>query len=127
MGMRHGTCLANVPPLSRVAVLRKEAGQLENIVLNGHASGVHVKNGPVLAGHAAPAVRKAIATKMATLPQLLVKSLTWDQGAEMAQHAQLRLETGLGFTFAIREAHGSAGPIKTRTACCANTPPKARI
>ena len=36
---------------------------------------------------------------MATLPQLLGKSLTWDQGAEMAQHAQLRLETGLEIYF----------------------------
>ena len=36
---------------------------------------------------------------MATLPHLLGKSLTWDQGAEMAQHAQLRLETGLEIYF----------------------------
>ena len=65
----------------------------------GHAPGARVKNGPALAGHGAEAVRKAIATKMATLPQLLGKSLTWDQGAEMAQHAQLRLETGLEIYF----------------------------
>ena len=61
----------------------------------GHAPGARVKNGPALAGHGAQAVRDAIAAKIATLPEELAKSLTWDQGAEMAQHAQLRIETGL--------------------------------
>ena len=65
----------------------------------GHAAGARVKNGPALAGHGAEAVRDAIAAKIATLSQLLGKSLTWDQGAEMAQHAQLRLETGLEIYF----------------------------
>ena len=64
-----------------------------------HAPGARVKNGPALAGHGAEAVRDAIATKIATLPEQLSKSLTWDQGAEMAQHAQLRIETGLAIYF----------------------------
>ena len=33
--------------------------------------------------------------RSATLPEQLRRSLTWDQGAEMAQHAQLRIDTGL--------------------------------
>ena len=65
----------------------------------GHGSGAHIKNGPALAGHGAQAVRDAIAAKIATLPEQLGKSLTWDQGAEMAQHAQLRVETGLAIYF----------------------------
>jgi IS30 family transposase len=65
----------------------------------GHAAGARVKNGPTLAGHGAQAVRDAIAAKIETLPEKLRKSLTWDQGAEMAQHAQLRLETGLTIYF----------------------------
>ena len=65
----------------------------------GHGSGVRAKNGPALAGHGAEAVRDAIATKIATLPEQLGKSLTWDQGAEMAQHAQLRIDTGLDIYF----------------------------
>ena len=65
----------------------------------GHAAGARVKNGPALAGHGAEAVREAIAEKIATLPDHLRKSLTWDQGAEMAQHAQLRIETGLAIYF----------------------------
>lgn len=65
----------------------------------GHGSGVRAKNGPALAGHGAEAVRDAIATKIATLPEQMGKSLTWDQGAEMAQHAQLRIDTGLDIYF----------------------------
>ena len=34
-----------------------------------------------------------------TLPEQLRRSLTWDQGAEMAQHAQLRIDTGLPVYF----------------------------
>jgi IS30 family transposase len=59
-----------------------------------------IKNGPALAGHGAQAVRDAIAATITTLPQALRRSLTWDQGAEMAQHAQLRIETGLPVYFA---------------------------
>jgi IS30 family transposase len=44
------------------------------------------KNGPALAGHGAEAVRDAIAASITTLPEQLRRSLTWDQGAEMAQH-----------------------------------------
>ena len=51
--------------------------------------GPRVHNGPALAGHGAGAVRDAIATAIVTLPEQLRRSLTWDQGAEMAQHAQL--------------------------------------
>jgi IS30 family transposase len=58
-----------------------------------------VDNGPALAGHGAQAVRDAIAAKVTTLPEQLRRSLTWDQGAEMAQHAQLRIDTGLAVYF----------------------------
>jgi len=58
-----------------------------------------VKNGPPLAGHGAEAVRDAIATTISTLPDELRRSLTWDQGAEMAQHARLRVDTGLAVYF----------------------------
>ena len=54
---------------------------------------------PALAGHGAQAVRDAIAATIGTLPEQLRRSLTWDQGSEMAQHAQLRVDTGLAIYF----------------------------
>jgi len=58
-----------------------------------------VNNGPALAGHGAEAVRDAIASAITTLPEQLCRSLTWDQGAEMSQHAQLCIDTGLQVFF----------------------------
>jgi hypothetical protein len=67
--------------------------------MEGHR-GPKVKNGPPLAGHGAEAVRDAIAAKILTLPEHLRRSLTWDQGTEMASHAKLRVDTGLAVYFA---------------------------
>jgi IS30 family transposase len=67
--------------------------------MDGHGDQARVHNGPALAGHGAQAVRDAIATSILTLPAQLRRSLTWDQGAEMAQHAQLRIDTGLQVFF----------------------------
>jgi IS30 family transposase len=64
-----------------------------------HGSGARVKNGPALAGHGAEAVRDAITRTIATLPEGLRRSLTWDQGAELAQHARLRIDTGVEVYF----------------------------
>ncbi len=61
--------------------------------------GPRVKDGPALTGHGAEAVRDAIIAAMTTLPGELRRSLTWDQGAEMAHHAQLRIATGLEVYF----------------------------
>lgn len=63
--------------------------------MEGHGKEATVKNGPALAGHGAEAVRDAIAETIMELPAHLRRSLTWDQGAEMAQHTQLRADTGL--------------------------------
>jgi IS30 family transposase len=61
--------------------------------------GPRIKNGPALTGHGAEAVRDAIGAAITTLPEQLRRSLTWDQGAEMAQHAQLRIDVGLQVYF----------------------------
>jgi IS30 family transposase len=66
--------------------------------MHGHGQ-PRTHNGPALAGHGAEAVRDAIAASITTLPEQLRRSLTWDQGAEMAQHAQLRVDTGLAIYF----------------------------
>jgi IS30 family transposase len=67
--------------------------------MDGHGEQPRIKNGPALAGHGAEAVRDAIAATIGSLPDQLRRSLTWDQGAEMAQHAQLRIDTGLAIYF----------------------------
>ena len=67
--------------------------------MDGHSPGARLKNGPALAGHGAGAVRDAITRTITTLPEQLRRSLTWDQGAELSQHAQLRIETGVQIYF----------------------------
>jgi IS30 family transposase len=67
--------------------------------MEGHGVQPRVKNGPPLAGHGAEAVRDAIVAAITQLPEELRRSLTWDQGAEMAQHAQLRIDADLQVFF----------------------------
>src|SRR6266550_131433 len=67
--------------------------------MEGHGLQPRVKNGPPLAGHGAEAVRDPIAATLTTLPEQLRRSLTWDQGAEMAQHVQLRIDSGIAVYF----------------------------
>lgn len=67
--------------------------------MDGHGEGRPPKDGPPLAGHGAEAVRDAIAASITTLPEQLRRSLTWDQGAELAQHARLRIDTGVDIYF----------------------------
>jgi IS30 family transposase len=59
-----------------------------------------VKNGPALAGRGAEAVREAVAASMTALPGQLRHTLTWDRGKELAQHAQLTIDTDIQVFFA---------------------------
>lgn len=67
--------------------------------MEGFESGAREKNGPALAGHGAEAVRDAITRSIGKLPERLRRSLTWDQGVEMAQHARLKLDTNIAVYF----------------------------
>jgi IS30 family transposase len=67
--------------------------------MSGHGQQKREKNGPALAGHGAEAVRDAIQRAIIDLPEQLRRSLTWDQGGEMAEHAQLRIDSGLSIYF----------------------------
>ena len=68
--------------------------------MDGYGLEPRVKNGPALAGRGAEAVKDAIADTITALPEHLRRSLTWDRGTELAQHAQLRIDTGLKVYFA---------------------------
>jgi IS30 family transposase len=50
-------------------------------------------------GHKADLVAEALAAKITTLPVALTRTLTWDQGHEMAQHARFTEETGIEVYF----------------------------
>jgi IS30 family transposase len=67
--------------------------------MTDHGHQARVKNGPALAGHGAEAVCDAITRTIITLPEQLRRSLTWDQGAEMAQHARLKIDAGIQVYF----------------------------
>lgn len=67
--------------------------------MEAHGSELRVKNGPALAGHGAEAARDAITRSIIGLPEHLRRSLTWDQGTEMAQHRQLRIDSGIQVYF----------------------------
>ena len=49
--------------------------------------------------HKADAVADALAAAVAHLPEHLAKSLTWDQGHEMAEHRRLPDQTGIQVYF----------------------------
>ena len=50
-------------------------------------------------GHGAEAVRQAMTTRILTLPAQLRRSITWDQGKEMAEHVRFTVETGVQIYF----------------------------
>ena len=58
------------------------------------------KNGPALAGSGAVTMKNALAATMTTLPAQLRRSLTWDRGKELSQHAAFKVETGIPVYFA---------------------------
>ena len=49
--------------------------------------------------HGALAVEAAMRDAIATLPAELVRSITWDQGCEMARHAEFTVATGVPVYF----------------------------
>ena len=66
----------------------------------GYGTEPRVKNGPALAGYGAEAMRDVLASRFVSMPEQLRRSLTWDRGKELAQHAQLTTATGLAIYFA---------------------------
>ncbi len=50
-------------------------------------------------GHGAVAVRDGLLATIRTLPTRLAKTLTWDQGSELAQHRQITMATNMAIYF----------------------------
>ena len=50
-------------------------------------------------GHGAEAVRDALIRSIGSLPEQLRRSLTWDQGKEMREHAQFTIDSGIQIYF----------------------------
>jgi IS30 family transposase len=50
-------------------------------------------------GHRAELVADALTAAITTLPRQLTRSLTWDQGHEMAEHARFTVDTGVAVYF----------------------------
>src|SRR5436190_8273005 len=66
----------------------------------GYGTIARTKNGPALAGYGAVTMKNALASRMTTLPGQLRRSLTWDRGKELSQHAAFKVETGIPVYFA---------------------------
>jgi IS30 family transposase len=66
----------------------------------GYGALPRTKNGPALAGYGAVTMKHALAAAVSTLPEQLRRSLTWDRGKELSQHAAFKVETGVPVYFA---------------------------
>ena len=92
----------NVPPKSktvRCLVIGKATfsmGRRQTAIgtlVEGHTR--YVMLFPLPDGNTAESVRTQLAATVQRLPEHLWKSLIWDQGEEMAQHAQFSIDTGI--------------------------------
>lgn len=92
-----------------------------------HGIDKSAKNGPALAGHGAEAVRDAIAESTMELLAHLRRSLTCDQGTEMSQHVQLRIDTGLDIYFCDPQSPWQRGSNENTNGLLRQYFPKAQI
>jgi transposase, IS30 family len=64
---------------------------------------------PLHGGHDAASVADAIIEHLSELPAWFAKTLTWDRGGELAQHARITAATGIGVYFADPHAPWQRG------------------
>jgi IS30 family transposase len=66
----------------------------------GYAFKESTKRAPALSGYAAVTMKNVLTHYMSTLPEQVRKSLTWDRGKELSEHAKFTIETGILVFFA---------------------------
>ena len=66
----------------------------------GYGLAPRTKNGPALAGYGAITMANALKRTVTQLPTKLWRSLTWDRGKELSDHARFTIESGVKVFFA---------------------------
>ena len=66
----------------------------------GYGLTARVKNGPALAGYGAVTMANALKKVVTSLPDQLWRSLTWDRGKELSDHARFTVDSGVSVFFA---------------------------
>jgi transposase, IS30 family len=108
-GQSHIPAMVNIRERPAEAEDRAVPGHWEGDLLYGHGPGVVAtlverhSRFVLLVGlpetHRADVVAAALAAKITELPKQLRRSLTWDQGREMAQHAAFSVTSGVPVYF----------------------------
>jgi IS30 family transposase len=75
-------------------------------------------------GHTADAVASAVISRMTALPSWFARTLTWDNGKEMARHARVTRETGIQVYFAGPHAPWQRGSNENLNGLLREYPPK---
>jgi IS30 family transposase len=135
-GQSHIPAMVNTRERPAEATDRAVPGHWQGDLLSGHGPGVVVtlverhSRFVLLVGlpetHRADVIAAALAAKITELPQQLRRSLTWNQGREMAQHSTFSVASGVPVYFCDPAAPHNAAATRTPTGCCANTSPATR-
>ncbi len=116
---RNRSRLERLGPIPDMVIISQRPPEIEDRVVPGHWEGDLIigAGNPSAVGtlveratryvmllhlernHTAETVRATITAKIKTLPEHLFRSITWDQGAEMAHHVVFTIDTGIDIYF----------------------------